>query len=233
MADLPCSRCDSSDAVEAYQDGDFCFSCHTKMNSRRRTLKSNVEKQKNPKKIQLIQISEFWKNWLKARGVNEQTINYFNLQFDELSGSIAYPLKIEKEIVGYQLRDVNKKIKTIRYTKEEEPFLFECCANNAATVVVVEDPVSAMRIWQETKVNTVSILGTKLSSSNKVYLLSKYKKIITWMDGDLPGYKAGQKIANDLDGFCETRLIYSTSDPKDLKGWEIRLLLGKILGVIK
>jgi 5S rRNA maturation endonuclease (ribonuclease M5) len=226
MANLPCDNCGSSDAVEAYQDGDFCFSCNKKINTEKRLhLASTEKKQKNPKEVKLISINDFWIEWLKNKGIKQATINNFDLQFDELSGSIAYPLKIHGAIVGYQLRDKNKKIKTVRYAADDEPFLFECRSNNTASVVVVEDPVSAMKIWQEASINTIALLGTNLNCANKLFLIEKYKKVIVWMDGDLAGYKAAQKIANDLSQFCETFLTFTKQDPKDLDAGSINQVL--------
>jgi 5S rRNA maturation endonuclease (ribonuclease M5) len=225
MASLPCAKCNSSDAVEAYSDGDFCFSCHSKINSRRLTLESDETKQKNPKKIQLTSITDYWIHWLKERGINDKTIRQFDIQYDELSKSIAYPVKIKKEIVGYQLRDENKKIKTARYAKEDEPFLFEACANNTEIVVVVEDPVSAMRIWQDVQVNAIALLGTHLNAVNKLYLINKYKHFVVWMDGDLPGYKAAQKISTDLLAFCAVNLIFTRQDPKEFEARSLKEFL--------
>lgn len=233
MASLPCEFCGSSDAVEEYEDGKFCFSCHKQFNRSRLKLTDNTKKQKKPKNIQLIPITDFWINWLKSKGINDETINTFNLLYDELSQSIAYPIKTQDKIAGYQLRDINKKIKTVKYVDDDSPFLFSAEMADSMVIVVVEDAVSAMRVWQETGLNAVALMGTNLSTPNKLYLLNKYKRIVIWLDGDLPGYKAAIKIRNDLDGFCETRLIYSSSDPKDLKGHEIRAFFGKVLGITK
>lgn len=227
MASLPCDKCGSSDAVEPYEDGDKCFSCGWKNRSGRLKLESDDKKQKNPKKIQLTTITDFWINWLKQRGINEKTIRAFNIQFDKLSESIAYPCVSAdtKKILGYQLRDKNKKIKTVRYAKEDEPFLFECRANDASIVVVVEDPVSAMRIWQDARINVVALMGTNLRNTNKLYLVGKYDRVLVWMDGDLAGYKAARHICNDLSQYNYTHIIFTTNDPKDHNSAVIKYIL--------
>jgi 5S rRNA maturation endonuclease (ribonuclease M5) len=226
MASLPCEFCGSSDAVEAYPDGDFCFSCNRKLNTEKRLqLIQDYKKQKNPKEIKLASLTNFWREWLKNRGIKQSTINKFDLQYDELSGSIAYPLRIKGAVVGYQLRDKSKQIKTIRYAADDKPFLFECRSDNTESVVVVEDPVSAMKIWQEADINTVALLGTNLNCTNKLFLIEEYKKIVIWMDGDLAGYKAAQKISNDLSQFCETFITFTKQDPKDLEASNITPVL--------
>lgn len=229
MASLPCENCDSSDAVESYDDGDFCFSCHKKINSKRLSLESDLKKQKNPKPVKLVAITEHWINWLKNRGINDKTISYFNLQYDDLSKSIVYTIKVASEIRGYQLRDENKKIKTVRYAKEDEAFLFECSANDTSVVVVVEDPISAMRIWQDANINAVALMGTNLTIINKLYLITKYNKIIVWMDGDIAGYKAAQQIDRDCRVYCETKGMFTRYDPKDYPPTEIKRLLNVVL----
>jgi DNA primase len=227
MADLPCISCDSSDGVEPYKNGDYCFVCHQKFFNRRLKLENDGKKQKKPKKIQLTTINDYWINYLQQRGVHEKTIQHFNIQFDELSQSIAFPCckQSPQKILGYQLRDKNKKIKTVRFSAENEPFLFELRVDNIQDLVIVEDPVSALRIWQDAKMNCISLLGTNLSTENKLYIIENYRDVVVWMDGDDAGYKAAKKIVRDLSPYLYVATRFTRDDPKDLDHHTINKIL--------
>lgn len=218
MAGLPCDNCGSSDGLEDYTNGAYCFVCHYKEKNKRLCLESDQNKQKKPKKIELLPLNSFWTNWLKDKGINEKTIQHFNIQFDRFSESVAYPCREQstKKILGYQLRDKDKKIKTIRFITEYEHFLFEARINDSEQVVLVEDAVSAMRIWQDTKNNAIALLGTNLAEENLLYIIKNYKRIIVWLDGDLAGYQAAERIINNLQQFVYSKIFFTRADPKDL-----------------
>lgn len=224
MAGLPCSNCNSSDAVEAYDNGDFCFSCHKLIKPRRLKSAWRKKQQKTPTKVALTALPPFWKNWLAEKNINEKTIEKFNLQYDKLSKSLAYPVKISGKVIGYQLRDAAKKIRTVRMI-EDFPFLFEAKTNNSNFVVLVEDPISAMRIWQDSNFNAIALLGTNLTSATKLYILKNYLNVIVWMDGDIAGYSAARKITNDFSQYRETYTKFTRLDPKDHDKYSLNSVL--------
>lgn len=232
MAYLPCEQCGSRDAVQPYQNGKYCFSCHFVERNGRLKLESDQSKQKKPKKIQLISINNYWHNWLTQQGIYDSTINFFSIQVDELSQSIAYPCceQSAKKILGYQLRDKDKKIKTVKFAQIDEPFLFEARKNISPYVVIVEDPVSAMRIWQDTLFSAIALLGTNLNDVNKLYVINNYRTVVVWMDGDIAGYNAAKKIANDFRQYRTVYTRFTDEDPKKYNKTELNEILS--LGII-
>jgi hypothetical protein len=231
MSSQPCKNCGSSDAVEPYDNGDYCFSCHTKSsNQKRLTLENDQATQKNPKEIKLTNIiPDKFLSWLYSRGLTKETVDHFQLQYDELSGSIAYPVKPGSKLVGYQLRDLNKNIKIVKYVSPVEPFYFLALRNNLPTVVIVEDPISAMRLWQDGQVNAIALLGTNLKTENKLQIVAEYTKIIVWMDGDIAGYGAARMIEINCSPWSETKILFTQKDPKDHSVDELRFVLEAVL----
>lgn len=209
-----CEYCGKSDAVRSYDDADFCFRCHLLMNARRLKFETLQKSPKITGKMALTELPKTWENWLKSKGIKEKTIKKFDLQYDKLSQSLVYPLKIGEELIGYQLRDAAKKVRSVRLDSEL-PFLFEAKTNNSNFVVLVEDPISAMRIWQDSDFNAIALLGTHLTNINKLYILKNYLNIIVWMDGDLAGYSASRKITSDFAQFRTTYTKFTKNDPKD------------------
>lgn len=86
----------------------------------------------------------------------------------------------------------------------------------ASTVVLTEDIVSAMRVAQDTGCDAIALLGTSLSDRVLSYLqYANYKRVLVWMDNDVPGQEAKHLIRNRLEPVLAAVVdSYSLPEPK-------------------
>ena len=92
------------------------------------------------------------------------------------------------------------------------------------TLVICEDPISAVRISQYK--DCVCLGGTNFSSSNSlVPLFLKYKRLTAWFDGDLAGIKAAEKFRKHFKLIKPIKIIRTKKDPKCYSPTELKEIL--------
>lgn len=106
---------------------------------------------------------------------------------------------------GYQARNapgiLPKCITTYAQGHKGYPLFYRRLESNI--LIIVEDPLSAMRLHEETFVTSVALLGTHLNAhalSQIIHYVKQedVKHITIWMDADIPGKVAGVKIHKEL-----------------------------------
>lgn len=137
-------------------------------------------------------------DYVKARGINEDTIKAFNL--GTYKGQIAFPYYKYDTIVGYKLRQPKKDFTGPKMTniKGSKPYLFGSqLVVPGEELIVCEGEFDAMVIYQCGYRNVVSI-GAGANSIKTIFeqakeFLSKFKNIIIVSDND----EAGTKMDKD------------------------------------
>lgn len=132
---------------------------------------------------------------------------------DWLGREIGRTLRGYKEIHNYQ----GNKTLHFKYS-DSIPFAFYTDAvDMASSVVIVEDPVSAIKI-KSLGYPCIALLGTSFSSD--LVKLLKGKRIYLWLDADALATSAKYRMQYRM--FFESIIIISSSkDPKDLPNEEI------------
>lgn len=99
------------------------------------------------------------------------------------------------------------------------------------TIVVVEDPISALKISTlHMRLDSVALLGLNLSTGMLGELSSRYKYAIVWTDSDWAGETRGALIRDALASTikaCRLSGIEGVKDPKDHKPSDIQLLISQ------
>lgn len=138
------------------------------------------------------------------------------------------------------MRDVsdNPKVKWLYAGKPEDQTLYylttgyfdqniNCFDNQSAELVICEDVISAIRIFEYSDV--IALCGTSLSKNKKEelkQLLPYYNNLIIWMDGDIAGRLAAQKLRNSLKLYIkDIKIIYTKKDPKSYDSNTIKQFL--------
>ena len=153
-------------------------------------------------------------DYLKRRGLNEDTIKKFFLGFDTEKQAVVIPYSSKLEY--YQTRSVTDKKFRKPKTGDagEEPLWGGDVLGNAKGVVfVVESPICALSIMQ---CGGVAVATGGTGGINKVINEIKAKKpkciFILTLDNDEPGQKAQAELANRLFDLGVKFLPYNIAD---------------------
>lgn len=227
MSKLSCNYCGSSDAGHQYEDGYFCFSCkHKTFNEDRKKL--GIKKVSTKKLVGLdthdLQVATKSNPMLLKAGIN---IHDNNQVLEDLERSLYFST-VQHSV--WHKRTIDKKCSFIGQKDPTKPCLFYLEGSaNAGTVVLVEDPISALKVSQAANHQVCALFGTHLSTVNKCWVAMNFYKVILWLDADKPGKIASLKIARQLrDIFPDIKVIYH-QEPKLCSEDEISEQLKRLL----
>ena len=223
----PCKKCGSRDNFARYDDGGgFCFGCHyheraTHAPSRHMggTTDESLKWQERAVKPLPEDINHEFSpeciEWLAKFHVDVPTAIRNNLGFSAKRNALVFQFGkhcwqarhfpgwwFDKFGKCYTSGDVNECL-----------FIYETteCTDQSKTLVIVEDPVSALRIGALQP--SMPLLGSHLATSRLNAIARLYDGLVVWLDSDK--YKEAQGIAEraKLLGLS-TRVIWTEQDPK-------------------
>jgi DNA primase len=148
-----------------------------------------------------IKESEKAKAYLKSRGINDESINHFELGYSESLDMVVTPVHspdgIPIGIVGRSVEGKSFKNST-NLPKSKTLFNVHRAKKIGDQVIVVESNFDAIRIHQAGFPNVVATLGGFLSTEQQRILNRYFNKIIIMTDADLAGRELGKSISNKL-----------------------------------
>lgn len=241
MAKHPCPVCGSSDGVEYYSNGWYCFACsynHKSVSSspvntdkRAYNLDHNTINLSDvpPLIQQLLYQKYFLDNYDHI--VYQDSLRLYNSktnQTDVYGAYIGFPwydndgqcIAIEYKALTNTSGPKNISIgsKTIVYVYKE----------TEGSTIITEDIISAIRV---SKFGVgIPLRGTSIND----IILNKIKdygpNFIIWLDGDEPGRKAAQKLYRHLKNWVsldgQIQIIHTDKDPKCYNDNDIKTFLG-------
>ncbi len=86
------------------------------------------------------------------------------------------------------------------------------------SVVIVEDPISALKVWQYTRITTIALLGLNLDSDVLGLIAERHKAAVVWTDQDWSGLTRGALIRDGLQACMPAVMVAGVAklkDPKD------------------
>lgn len=248
---INCEQCGNSNksvAINHYFDKFtyYCFACgHTEIRSKGKLTLAELtrlnelnEEASNFRDTEIVLPSDFTTDiplvgrlWLYSGGISSSTWREYGIGYSESLKRVILPVfNDEGRLIWYQCRAVEKgqKPKYIQPSSDKSKVVFKGKNNKHTTdtIIIVEDILSAIRVGKQ--FNVISILGTKLSSWHINYL-SKYSRVITWLDSDRAGQTGAYEIRKSLSLVTETDNIVTKLDPKKLTDEQIRNALCKIV----
>lgn len=227
MSKLACNYCGSSDAGHQYDDGYYCFSCkHKTFNDDRKTLKIKEIKNIGLTKLPtLVAIASRKNSMLEKYNVKAPQDGSV---LEDAQSSLYF--KTMQYNVWHK-RTTDKKCSFIGAKDSTEPCMFHLAnpLGGGKTIVIVEDPISALKVVQSITYDVVALFGTHLSTINKCWLAMNFYSVYIWLDADKPGKIATMKIRRQLrDVFPNLKVIYH-NEPKLCSEAEIILQFEKAL----
>lgn len=171
--------------------------------------------------------------YLRNRGIRAGTARHFGTGFfpgrGSMTGRIVIPIYDEAgRLVAYAGRSVDGAEPRYRFPAGfmKSAILFNLHRVSSDEVVVVEGFFDCLNVWQAGYKNVIALMGCSLSAEQE-RLLSRFNRIILFLDGDDAGVQATRVIADRLvrSRFVRVVKIVGAEQPDELSSEEIRGLL--------
>lgn len=182
--------------------------------------------------INKLRGSPAWDYLTKERGLTEETINHFNLGYDEKKKAVSIPHYKDGELINIKYRFL--KPKDIRYTSESnaEQWLFNDAAFEVASqkgaIAIAEGEFDCISLWQAGFRNVISPGSGANSFGTWIETLDKLKSIYIAYDNDDAGQAAAKELADRIgiercknvmypEGFNDANDYVKEHTPEQLK----------------
>ena len=140
-------------------------------------------------------------NYFLSRGINNESMNYFDLGYSEKQRMVTVPVHspdgIPVGIVGRSIEGKSFK-NSSNLPRNKTMFNLHRAKRAGGTIIVTESSFDAIRVHQAGFPGAVATLGGSLSEDNLENLNKYSSKIIIMTDSDEAGRKLGKLIANKL-----------------------------------
>jgi len=152
------------------------------------------------------------------RNLNDETIKYFNLGYDETKNAIAIPEYKRNELVNIKYRHIDENAKQ-RYSQEKggEVWIFNekgiDLAKEKGGILITEGQFDAMSAWQAGFKNVISPSSGKESYGMWLELIDNIPKVYIAYDND----KGGKKSAREMSQRIGTDKSYEVLYPEGIK----------------
>ena len=236
---LPCTKCQSSDALAEYSNNFYCFSCHNfvfKKKSEVLVRKFNNEiYEKNVNNFYNKTLPNIAKAYLYKYHFTDELIDKlpiywcddFHLWSKRIDFSCGYGqrlvYKIGENMLEARSLDQFSKVKFL----SEGPKDALINIKGTDFVVLVEDILSYFRLSQF--VSCVCIRGTHLKLEDENRIKRFWNTFYIWLDGDNAGKTAADKIKTRLSWSGYAKIIYTEKDPKCYSDEDIQALLAEVV----
>ena len=140
-------------------------------------------------------------NYFLSRGINHESMDYFDLGYSEKQRMVTVPVHspdgIPVGIVGRSIEGKSFK-NSSNLPRNKTMFNLHRAKRAGGTIIVTESSFDAIRVHQAGFPGVVATLGGSLSEDNLENLNKYSSKIIIMTDSDEAGRKLGKLIANKL-----------------------------------
>jgi 5S rRNA maturation endonuclease (ribonuclease M5) len=176
--------------------------------------------------------------YLTQRGISSATAQWFGVGMYQgagfLAGRCVIPIRDEQSrLVAYVGRAVNGQEPKYRFPagfrKSQVLFnLDRATEADSPSVIVVEGFFDAMKVHQAGHPGVVALMGSSFSQRQSELLLSRFASVTLMLDGDQPGRRAAEVIAELLTPKVRVHQVELPNrvQPDQLSSAEINVLVG-------
>jgi DNA primase len=177
--------------------------------------------------------------YLRQRGIDRQTAEYFQVGFYSgrgmMQGRIVIPIhNREGQLVGYAGRVIDRSEPRYRFPRgfHKAVVLFNlhrALRSGSPEAIVVEGFFDCLRVHQAGFPQVVAFMGSWLSQAQQEGLVAHFQKLVVMLDGDQAGRQATQQIIRRLGSKIPLRwaVVPTAQQPDQLPVAEIRRLVEK------
>lgn len=163
--------------------------------------------------------------WPSKAHLSYDEVGAMGMSYSPSKRRVYVPITFEGEYQGYTARKIFPEDPGPKYLsrmKDKSTFIYSCQANNDPQVVLVEDILSARRLYL-CGYNSVAVQGVNITDKLLSHLISRYKQFVIWLDDDRREVKMAQaKLKARLGLFGEVRMLKTEHDPKTYTDEEIK-----------
>jgi DNA primase len=175
--------------------------------------------------------------YLAGRGLHPRTVDHFGVGYygarGLMQGRIAIPIHDDQgRLVAYCGRALDEDAPRYRFPAgfQKAQVLFNyhrARATGEHRVIVVEGFFDCMRVHQAGYPWVVSLMGARLSATQKDLLVDRFASVVLLLDGDQTGRTAAEQIAGDLAPACSVTqvLLPPEMQPDQMAAADIRHVL--------
>lgn len=182
-------------------------------------------------------------DYLRNRGLTQDTITQFELQWDSRTGRIAIPIRDRMgRLIGFKARDITgekepkylvlgdrKQYRDYGFTPYNSSlvlFAHNMCNDINHTAVVVEGEFNAMKIRQAGYTAVLGLPTAGMSTYQSCMIREQFEEVILYLDSDEAGIKGMNSALNALQGACKVRVVAKHDrDAMDSTEADIRSLI--------
>lgn len=178
--------------------------------------------------------------WLTKAGIHVHTIQKYGIRYNKDLHRVLIPMwdgygHSHDKLLGFNARTLHsfeaENIKYVLNCPNKGAMFMIRPTDKAKSVILTEDMLSAIRIAEVVHLHTHDvdvgcIMGTSVSKYKLLSLVSKYRKIELFLDGDHAGRVATEQWTRELDPFLDiTSILVDGKDPKHLTNEELSDIL--------
>lgn len=220
-----CPQCGSKDNLGVWEDGHkWCFGCKYYEQGHTNVKHVHEQTQEKPKDTRgfpddaAYYVPAVPMKWLLSCGITHTEQRLFGIQWSEKQQLLCWHIGT----IGWQGRCFSPTAKTkyISHGKiHETPFILE---QRGESLVLVEDFISALRVSKY--LPCMPLFGCVVSLEMLTRLSKRFKTVLVWLDADkLDNARKIGLNANTVG--LDSRVIYTTKDPKEYSNDEIKQTL--------
>lgn len=168
-----------------------------------------------------------WHEYWGERGFSKETVGRWGLGFDPEENRVTVPIRHKGDVVGYTKRSLDGSQPKWKNTKgfDKRNYLFGLDERKGGRCVLVEAPLSAIKLWQEGVRGAVASFGCSLSEEQSLLIRSNFDECLIWYDPDDAGRNGALKAVRMLEPFMPVFVVISSSDDPCAVSEEEALLL--------
>jgi hypothetical protein len=218
-----CEDCGANRGLAKYSSGDWCFSCNKYFKN-----KKLIDLSFN-KKLDEVSLSDNFPinaiNWLAQYQIFKNDFKNNNLKWCNNYKRICFCFG--KDLTNYYLRSIIPNERNKWILKSERKEFYTKQGVSTSNLIIVEDPLSAIKVFSSKLCDVVALGGTNFNSSILVSIFLKYDNLVLWLDGDSPGRIASNKFRQKFKLLKPIKIINTKKDPKDHSYEQIEEILNE------
>lgn len=167
-----------------------------------------------------------------SRGLNDDTIGKWRLGYDPKAKRAVIPIYFGGELVGWTKRRTEEWMQPKWQHSEgliKSRILFGMDETVGDSCILVEAPLSAIKLDQYGVKNAISSFGCRLSDEQTVLIRSNYNKVLVFYDPDEAGYNGMRYAVSKLRDFVDVYAVTGhRDDPAALSAYEVGIALSQV-----
>lgn len=212
-----CDECGANRGKGVYSSGTYCFACYHKTSTR-----SLIELPRQESvlfldlKDSVEHIPKTVKDWLHAYYVTSEDIKCNVILWNTQLQRLIFFVVLKSYTDSAWARSINPNVRNkwlFLGNKKKKYYYVKCRTRQLKhQLYIVEDPISAIRLSKY--VDCFALCGTATNFEGLVSLITQYKELVVWLDGDSAGRLGAEKFKKKYSLVRPVKIVRTLSDPK-------------------